>query len=176
MDQALLCPCPSITFPFLKLPPSLSEPQTSVLTTCGFPFTKALKKWQVLKRTLAHQRHQRPSAYRRDFYLPIFPDHDIVTVSVTDSQHIRSYTVASTRQSKFFNGSIQVLSVITEKIVLVHTAGIHVMPWPQKGFLLVYTRSSLGCCKIRITWEKNTVKVAMENKQHARQHQSLRPT
>lgn len=88
-------------------------------------------------RILAHQGHKRHSAYRRFFYLPIFPDHDIVTVSVTNSQHICSYTVASTRQSKFFNGSIQVLSASKEKIVLVHTDGIYVMFWPQKRFLLV---------------------------------------
>lgn len=127
----------ALHFLSLMLSPTLSEPQTSVLTMCGFHFTKALKKLQVLKRTLAHQRYQRHSAYRRDFYLPIFPDHDVVTVSVTNSQYICSYTVASTRQSKFFDGSIQVLSVTPKKIILVHTVGIHVIPWPQKGFLLV---------------------------------------
>lgn len=128
---------PALHFLFLTLSPTLSESQTSVLTMCGFHSTKALKKLQFLKRTLAHQRYQRHSAYRRDFYLPIFPDHDVVTVSVTNSQYIRSYTVASTRQSKFFDGSIQVLSVTPKKIILVHTVGIHVIPWPQKGFLLV---------------------------------------
>lgn len=106
---------PELHFLSLRLSPTLSEPQTSVLTLWGFPSTKALKKLEVLQRTLAHQGHQRHSAYRRDFYLPVFPDHDIVTVSVTNSQYICSYTVASTRQSKFFNGSIQVLSVTTEK-------------------------------------------------------------
>lgn len=40
-------------------------------------------------------------------YLPILPDHDVVTVPVTDAQHIGGHTVASTGERELLNGSVQ---------------------------------------------------------------------
>lgn len=42
-------------------------------------------------------------------HLASFFDHDVVTMSVTNPKDIRSYTVASTGQCKFLNGSVQVI-------------------------------------------------------------------
>lgn len=50
-------------------------------------------------------------------YLTILPDHDIVTMSVTNSQHISSYTVASTRESECLNSLIQVISKLEDEKV-----------------------------------------------------------
>lgn len=55
----------------------------------------------------AHQR-QHPRALGST-HLASFFDHDVVTVSVTNSEDIRSYTVASTGQSELLNGSVQVI-------------------------------------------------------------------
>lgn len=44
-------------------------------------------------------------------YLTILPDHDVVTVAVSNSQNISSYTVACTRQCELFDGLIQFIPV-----------------------------------------------------------------
>lgn len=111
--QALVSPSTSPTFPFFEALFNSSK-QRHQFKQC-VDFTDTLKKLKVLRIILAQERYHSYSAYRRDFYLTIFSDHDIVTVSVTNTQYISSYTVASTRQSKFFNGSIQVISKIKKK-------------------------------------------------------------
>lgn len=40
-------------------------------------------------------------------YLSTLSDHDVVAVSVTNAQHIRGHTVASTGEGEFLDSSIQ---------------------------------------------------------------------
>lgn len=40
-------------------------------------------------------------------YLPILPDHDVVTVPIANAQHVCGHTVAGAGKGELLNGSIQ---------------------------------------------------------------------